>query len=315
MKRQLMGLLVGITLLLFGSNVTVQADVSESPYPTQTTKPSEELSAESANNDKSTELVIKKNVVKIKDKAYFDRKDITLVVIESGVIQIGNRAFDGCANLEFVYIPKTVTKIGKKAFNRCPKVMVLMESGINKSVIDEVYLQELQYRVGYTYNQNKTTIKKTTYKINYPQLGAYRSDDLLRYKIVKKNDDEREVIVKGISSDKPNKIKSIKIPNIVIFAKKIYRVVGIDKKAFKDTENLTKVTIGKNVNTIGTKAFYGCKKLRLVKIQSKKCLLSGKYVWGKNSRKLVIKVPKSVLKKMRKRLKKNGVQAKAIKAL
>ena len=148
-------------------------------------------------------------------------------------------------------------------------------------------------------------------------MGRYWSVNNIRYKVVKKTDTEREVVAMNLSyaknSDK-NKVKKVVIPNTVALAGKTYRVVGVNKNAFKGLKNLTTVTIGKNVRNIGAKAFYGCKKLKNVKIQTKKCTFSGKSIWKKTSKKLVVKVPKSALKKMRKQLKKSGLKAKAVKA-
>ena len=43
-------------------------------------------------------------------------------------------------------------------------------------------------------------------------------------------------------------------------------MVSIAKNAFKNNKFITKVTIGKNVKTIGANAFSGCKKLKKVTI-------------------------------------------------
>ncbi len=56
--------------------------------------------------------------------------------------------------------------------------------------------------------------------------------------------------------------KSVSVPATVTLNKKVYKVSAIDKNAFKDNKNLTKVTIGKNVSTIGVSAFQGAIKLK-----------------------------------------------------
>lgn len=84
-----------------------------------------------------------------------------------------------------------------------------MESGIAQSVVDEIYQQELQYRVGPTYKSGEP-LGIYSYEINYPQVGRYWSANNIRYKIVKKTDTEREVVAMNLSyakdSDK-NKVK------------------------------------------------------------------------------------------------------------
>lgn len=313
MKKQIIGLLAGVTLLAMGTTVGSAADTAASPQPTQPVQSAQPSASPTGAQEK---LVITKETTKIADKAYAGKKDISVVVIENGVTEIGAYAFEGCTNLNLVYIPKSVTKIGNKAFDQCPNVMILMESGISQNVIREIFQQELQYRVGYVYKEGEKLIINP-YKIEYPQVGRYWSAGNIRYKVVKKTDTEREVVAMNLNyakSSAKNKVKKLVIPNTVTLAGKTYRVVGINKNAFKGTKNLTTVTIGKNVRSIGAKAFYGCKKLKTVKLQTKKCTFSGKSIWKNTSKKLVIRVPKSVLKKMRGQLKKSGVKAKSVKA-
>ena len=149
MRKQIIGLLAGVTLLAMGAAVGSAADADVS-QPVQSAQPSASPT-QTASPDSTQEPLIIKGTTKVADKAYAGRKDLRVVVIESGVTEIGARAFDGCTNLGLVFIPKSVTKVGKKAFNQCPNLLVLMESGIAQSVVDEMYQQELQFRVGPTY--------------------------------------------------------------------------------------------------------------------------------------------------------------------
>ena len=65
-------------------------------------------------------------------------------------------------------------------------------------------------------------------------------------------------------------LKSVSIPATVTIDGVKYKVTRIDENAFASNTNLTKVTIGSNVIAISTKAFYKCKNLSSVKINSKK---------------------------------------------
>lgn len=62
---------------------------------------------------------------------------------------------------------------------------------------------------------------------------------------------------------------SAHIPDTVRIGGKDYKVVSIKAGAFKGNRELIKVSIGKNVKTIGKKAFYGCKSLSKLSIFSK----------------------------------------------
>ena len=108
--------------------------------------------------------------------------------------------------------------------------------------------------------------------------------------------------------------KSLNIPDTVTIARKVYKVVGIQKNAFKGMKKLKTVTVGKNVKKIDSNAFRNCKKLTTVKIKSKNCTFSGKGMWKGTSKKLTVKVPKSSLKKMQKRLKKTGLKKSSVNA-
>ena len=87
-----------------------------------------------------------------------------------------------------------------------------------------------------------------------------------------------------------------------------FKVTAISKNAFKKNTKLKKVTIGKNVSKIGANAFFGCKKLKNIKITSTQ--LTKKSV-GKNTfkginKKAVIKVPKKKWKAYQSILKGKG---------
>lgn len=66
--------------------------------------------------------------------------------------------------------------------------------------------------------------------------------------------------------------------------------------------------IGKNISKIGKQAFYGCKKLKTITIQSKKLTKKrvGSKAFGKIHSKATFKLPKAKYKSYRSMLKKKG---------
>ena len=58
------------------------------------------------------------------------------------------------------------------------------------------------------------------------------------------------------------------IPDAVVVDGVTYQVVSVAPKAFKGNKNVKKVTLGKNVKTIGKSAFENCKNLKKITIQS-----------------------------------------------
>lgn len=70
-----------------------------------------------------------------------------------------------------------------------------------------------------------------------------------------------------VTLTKPTKktLKTVSIPATVTINSYKFQVTGINAKAFSKNIKLTKVTIGSNIKTIGSQAFYGCTNLKTVK--------------------------------------------------
>ena len=122
------------------------------------------------------------------------------------------------------------------------------------------------------------------------------------FKVTKSNKSAPEV--EYIKTKNKNS-KSISIPSNIQLDGITYKVTSIAKNAFKNNKKLTKVTIGKNVTKIGSKAFYGCKKLKTIKINSKKLKAVGKNAIKGIHKKAKIDVPNSKRKAYKKLFKKN----------
>lgn len=89
-------------------------------------------------------------------------------------------------------------------------------------------------------------------------------------------------------------------------------VVTIESMAFYGAKKLKSVTIGKNVKTIKAQAFRNCKKLKTVIITSKQLKKVSKGTFMNISRKAVIRVPKTKVKKYKALLKKSGLHKSVI---
>ena len=113
---------------------------------------------------------------------------------------------------------------------------------------------------------------------------------------------------------KSPKSKSVKIPDTIKYNGKKYKVTVIEKEAFRDHQNLKKVTIGKNITTIRSKAFYGCGKLKKVIIKSAKLKKIEKGAFSKISKDVVFSISKKKSKKYKKLLKKSGLKKMKIKS-
>lgn len=108
----------------------------------------------------------------------------------------------------------------------------------------------------------------------------------------------------------PKSGKSVTVPATVTIRGVKYKVTSIKANAFKGKKTLKSVTIGKNVKTIGKKAFYGCTKLTKVTIKSKVLKSVGAKAFAKGSKKITITVPKKKASAYKKLLKKAGISKK-----
>ena len=100
--------------------------------------------------------------------------------------------------------------------------------------------------------------------------------------------------------------KKASVPRTVKIQGKTYKVTSIAANAFKNNKKLTSVTVGANVTTIGSKAFYGCKNLKKITVKSTKLKSVGKNALRGIHKKAVVKVPKSKLLKYKKLFKSRG---------
>lgn len=102
---------------------------------------------------------------------------------------------------------------------------------------------------------------------------------ILKESITKNNYGKVEVI--GFTN---NKIKKLKIKNVIKYNGKKYKITSIGKNVFKNNKKFRSVTIGKYVTKIGSKAFYNCKKLSNVVIKSNKLIKIGKKAFFKKGK-------------------------------
>ena len=130
-----------------------------------------------------------------------------------------------------------------------------------------------------------------------------------QYKIRKQAGNATGAVSFVKSTKTKKKLTSLSIPNTVKIDGKVYNVTAIEKNACKNYTKLKKLTIGKNVKSIGASAFSGCKALKSIKIQSslltKKTI--GKKAFSGIHKKAVITVPKSKVKEYKKALYSAGV--------
>lgn len=110
---------------------------------------------------------------------------------------------------------------------------------------------------------------------------------------------------------KNKKAAKITIPATVKSGNQVYKVTAIADNAFKNNKKIKTVVVGKNVRTIGKKAFYGCKNLKKITVQSSIIKKVGAKAFKGINKKAVIKVPSKKYKAYKKVFKGKG-QAKTV---
>lgn len=106
---------------------------------------------------------------------------------------------------------------------------------------------------------------------------------------------KKTVTVVGIANKKSKKIKvgkTVKIKN------KTFKITAVGASAFKGCKNAGTAVIGANVKSIGDKAFYGCRKLKSVKLEGKNLTSIGKSAFYQDGDLKTISIKSMKLKKV-----------------
>jgi len=160
-----------------------------------------------------------------------------------------------------------------------------------------------------------TTTTKDTTKASTPakdtkvKVGRKVTIGGVIYKVTASSAKKKTVSVIGI---KKKTIKKLAIPATITISKAKYKVTVIAKGAVKGKKKLTTVVIGTNITSIGSKAFYGCSKLKKITVKGNKVKKVGSKAFTGIHKKAVIKVPKKKLKAYKKIFKGKG-QKKTVK--
>ena len=292
-----------------------------------------------------------------------DCSNLEKVVMKSGTIKIGTSMFEGCIGLKSISLPETVSKIESQAFYGCTSLQsinipeIVNEIGTlafgNCTSLKSIKIPKNVRGISASAFPNKITIygyrgseaekivKQNSAYINYDQKFVALDGPEATGTTLTVSSQQCKVKVTSSSAKAPtvsytkstnSMAKTITIPDTVEVDGITYKVTSVTANALANNKKITKVTVGKNVTSIGKNAFKNCTKLKTVTLKStslksigsnafygdknlktitiKSAKLTSKSV-GKNAfkgtnKKLTIKVPKKKVSSYKKFLKKKG---------
>ncbi len=234
-------------------------------------KPSENITIPGSITIGEGESAVKYTVVAIKDDAFSGNTELKVVKIGEGVKTIGANAFQGCTNLQKVWLPSALTKIDENAFDGCNSIAYICTSSkiplespnFSKNVFSSynatLYVPD-EEAVG---NYKKNDIWKSfTCKVGY--FEGVKTQDNIIYECVMSGDVAIATLVKSETT-----VADVVIPSFVKLDNdtREYKVTTISK-VFKGNSNIVTLKIGENIKTIDDEAFLNCSKLQKVWLPS-----------------------------------------------
>jgi len=187
-----------------------------------------------------TSIILPETVTEIGEKAFYDSSRLNSVTMP-GVTSIGANAFGKCSSLMAITISESVSEIAMGAFENCTALTIYCEAESKPA--------------GWNSNWNSTKA---------PVVWNSKSNDIANdgfiYVIV---DGLRYAISEGSAklTKQASSITEANIPASILYGGETYLVTGIGEKAFSGCKNLLKITMTKEIKTIGAKAFDKCESL------------------------------------------------------
>lgn len=207
------------------------------------------------------------------------------------VTVIADNAFANLTNLKSVAIGKYVTSIGAKAFYNCKNLAKITFKGTAVKTIGKDAFKGVK--------KNASFVMKKTFTFKN-----------VKYKITKSTASVKQVTLTGVTK---KNITSLNIPATVKYNGLAFKVTSVGKNALKNKKKLKKVTVGKNVKSIGAGAFLGDARLASVKFSGTAIKSIGKNAFKgikKNAVFSVKKAKKAYYKKLLKKAKTKNYKVK-----
>ena len=195
-------------------------------------------------------------VTSIAPSAFADCKSLQSVTISENISSIGSYAFDNCTSLTSIVIPDSVITIGSYAFSGCSSLesltipFVRAKAGVTGS-------STYQYLLGSLFGTSSYTGGVATTQKNYVSSTSWTTSTSYYIPSSLKSVTVTGGYIPRGAFENCNNITNITLGD---------DVTTIGEFAFRDCDSLTSVTIGNNVTTIGSFAFFSCTSLTSITI-------------------------------------------------
>lgn len=194
------------------------------------------------------------NVVAIANSVFAGNTALKMVTIGENIKSIGENAFDGCDNIAYICmaskIPLESPNISKNVFSKYTATLYVPDGAKDKYDQSEIWKAFPIRKEGYL--TGVTTLDKITYECVIHGEGESATKTAVVTKSVTTNNELR--ILGNVKLDGDENV---------------YKVTAIEKEVFKDNKNIVKLWLPATLETIGSKAFYGCSALTRVSCDSK----------------------------------------------
>lgn len=246
-------------------------------------------------------IEIPNSITSIGASAFVSCTTMTNIIIPNSVTSIGNNAFQNCNKLSSITLSNTLTSIGSSTFRNCSSLSSIIIPNSVTSISSQAFLDCLSLT-------SVTLPENATIAINaFDNVGkrdtingvVYAGNDTLNvsnYKFTNTgfitfylNNQSYQTTEASVEYCDRSKIGAFIIPESITHNEVSLSTTVIKDDAFANCANLTSITIGKEIKSIGNEAFYGCKNLDSIICLATTAPKLGSQVFNKtsNNRKLI----------------------------